>query len=771
MGSRRRQSALARADRTAVQRRGRRAGIVATAAVSLLLGASVLPLPSTGSAETGARQPSPIRPQLKTPPRGTRVNVEADKLTYDANRKFATATGRVIITYGNYVLVARKVTYDQRRDILRADGEVRLREPGGNILEADIAQLQNRFRDGFAEHLRLLLTNDATLTADYARRTDGTITVYDRVAYTRCKDCVLSTGEPLWQLKSVEATHNEDEGVIYHKNATLEFAGVPVFWLPRLSHPDPTNKRHSGFLIPQFFYSSQLGAGLEIPYFWELAPHYDITFRPVLTSKQGPLMRAIWRHRLRTGSYNVDAAGIYQLQPETVSPPGDVHERGYVRTEGDFRINQAWTWGWDATALSDETVGRRYKIDNRTEIASYAHVTGIHDRNYFTARAYHFQGLLTTDDSSTFPVMAPYIRHSYVFGQPVFGGELGFNSSIYSIHRDTATSPFTTVNHGTDQTRFITEATWQRQMINSYGQIITPFASLRSDLYITDNVPDPTAPGGFRDNEITSRFHPTAGVDIRWPFVRSDGLGQHVLTPVVQVLASTSERKSDRIGNEDAISLNFDHTSLFLHDRFTGLDRIEGGTRVNAGLLYNILFDNGGFAKFSLGESFHLAGRNSFMDGSGLEGSQSDIVAALALQPVDTLRFTYQVRVDETDLDINAQEAGLSFDYKRLTAAMNYVKLDAEPAYGRVDREEQLWFQGSLGLGGGFSLFGGFRYDFILDKSIRNHVGVRFECDCANFELFYKEDVSSDGDVDEDRAIMLSIELKTLGSTGFGSGI
>ena len=743
----------------------------AAGALAVLLGAFALPLATPGYAETSDGRSTAIRPHLKTPPAGTRINVVADRLTYDSRREFATATGRVVIKYGKYVLVARKVTYDQRGDVLRADGEVRLLEPGGNILEADIAQLQNRFRDGFAQYLRLLLTNDATLTADYAKRTNGTITVYDHVAYTRCKDCVLPSGEPLWQLKSVEATHDEEEGVIYHRNATFEFAGVPVFWLPRLSHPDPNNKRHSGFLIPGFFYSRELGAGVEVPYFWNLAPNYDITFRPLLTTAQGPLLRAVWRHRLATGVYSVDAAGIYQFDADAVSAPGNKDVRGYIRTKGDFRINSRWDWGWDATALTDDTIARRYKIEDRTEIASYAHITGINDRNYLTARAYHFRGLLLTDDDSTFPVMAPYIRHNFVFDQPVLGGELGVNSSIYSIHRDTATSPFATVNHGTDQTRFTNEVTWRRQMIGSMGQIVTPFASVRSDLYITDNVPDPTVPGGFRDDEVTARVHPTAGVDIRWPFISSNTLGQHIVTPVVQVLASTNERKSDRIGNEDAVTLNFDHSSLFLQDRFTGLDRIEGGTRVNAGLLYTLLLPNGGFAKASIGQSFHLAGENSFGAGSGLDGNNSDLVGAVAIQPFDSLRLTYQARFAENGFDIHSQEAGLNFDYKRLSAALNYVKLDAEPSFGRPMNQEQVWAQASLGLGGGWSLFGGVRYDLALDERIRNHVGFRFECDCFDFEIYYKEDFTSDGDVEEDRSIIMSIELKTLGSTRFGSGI
>ena len=126
--------------------------------------------------------------------------------------------------------------------------------------------------------------------------------------------------------------------------------------------------------------------------------------------------------------------------------------------------------------------------------------------------------------------------------------------------------------------------------------------------------------------------------------------GQHVITPVAQVIAATDETEEDEIGNEDAINLNFDHTNLFLHDRFSGDDRYEGGTRVNAGVLYSYLMANGGFLRASVGESFHVAGENSFVDGSGLEESESDLVAAIALQPWENLRFTYQTRFDNDGL-------------------------------------------------------------------------------------------------------------------------
>jgi LPS-assembly protein len=355
---------------------------------------------------------------------------------------------------------------------------------------------------------------------------------------------------------------------------------------------------------------------LRCPYFWELAPNYDITFRPLLTTHQGPLLRAEWRHRLARGVYSVDAGGIHQLDRD-VRPPGDRRWRGFARTRGDFNINENWTWGWDATAVSDDTFMRRYRIDNRTEIVSQAHLTGLSGRNYFTAQTLHFQGLLRGDASETFPYVLPYMRHDYIFDRPVLGGEFGIDTNVYSLMRDDPWMPFPTVQQARRQSRAVVDAHWQRRMVGAMGQVITPFARLRGDVYVTEDLPEVTDPARRRDEEITARMLPTAGVDLRWPFMRSDGLGTHVVTPVAQIISSANEVRRDRIGNEDAIQVNFDHTGLFLHDRFMGEDRFEGGTRANLGLLYTMLLPTGGFARASLASPSTLPARTALPPNQG----------------------------------------------------------------------------------------------------------------------------------------------------------
>jgi LPS-assembly protein len=710
-----------------------------------------------------------IKPITKKPPAGTRVNVEADRIAFDSKSKIATATGTVRITYGPYTLVATKVVYNEANGTFKANGSVELREPNGNILQAETAELQNKFKEGFAKHLRALLTNDVTITAEYATRQEDGITIYEHASYTACKDCSTKNGSPLWEITTTKTVHDEKAKNLYHTNPTLRFAGVPVAWLPYAEMPDSTVDRRSGFLLPSFHSGDTYGIGVTTPYFLELGRSSDITFSPRWTTEQGPVADVEFRQRLKSGSYQIRGYGVYQL--DEVAPPGDTTWRGAVETTGGFKLNDTWDWGWDGTLTSDKTFLSNYDFSGRNLATSKLYLTGMEDRNYFSAQALHFRTLSLVEDQSTIPVALPYINSEYTFDQAVLGGEMSVDFSAYSLSRDDPETPFTTINHGTDQTRAVSNVNWQKQMTTGAGQVITPFARLRSDLYITNNVPDPLAFGGFRESETTGRIMPSVGVDVRWPFIASYDFGQSIITPVFQAIAATDETDEEKIGNEDAISLNFDNSSLFLQDRFTGQDRYEGGTRANIGVLYSFLGENGGFARVSLGESFHIAGGNSFDLGSGLDGTQSDLVGAIVLQPWDNLGLSYQARVEEDLSSINVQEAFANFSWERFSGSLGYVYLDSEPSAGREDTIQQIESDASFRFTEAWSLFGGFKYDLVNDQFWSKSAGIAFDCDCMSAKLTYSETNTADASSGTDRTLRLSVELRTIGRTGFSAGL
>ena len=75
---------------------------------------------------------------------------------------------------------------------------------------------------------------------------------------------------PPWSIQSSKMIHDSKKKTIYYDNAVIKVYDLPIFYMPKLSHPDPTVNRRSGFLTPDFSDSKNLGPGISVPYFWAI---------------------------------------------------------------------------------------------------------------------------------------------------------------------------------------------------------------------------------------------------------------------------------------------------------------------------------------------------------------------------------------------------------------------------------------------------------------------------------------------------------------------
>ena len=706
-----------------------------------------------------------ISPVTTEPAPGTKVNVDATRITYDPNSTVATADGNVVMVYGPYTLTATKVKYNQSTGVFDANGSVVLKEPNGNVLFADSAEIRNKFKQGFARHVKALLTNDVTITADFVRRVNGDITIFEKATYTACKDCKTRSGHPLWEIDSDQTTHDIKSHNLYHVHPRFKLNGATIVSLPYFNMPDPAVTRRSGFLTPDLKTGPDYGIGVVVPYFWALSPSTDLTFRPVLTTRQGPIADIEYRQAFENGTMNARGIGVHQFTD--LPYPEDRQWRGAITSHGRFFSGTDWTYGWDGTLNTDRTFLNSYNYDDRVIATNDVYATGVWDQTYLNAQVFNFGSLSTGVDPNSLPYAMPFVSGDVVTQDPTFGGQFDFSWNAYSLHRAAPVSPFTTVNQGTDQTRATTQANWHKQFYGDMGTVITPFANLRSDVFVTENVPDPTAASGFTSTVLT-RVLPEAGVDARLPFVAHLPVGQSIISPVFQLVTSANEGSTTGIGNEDAITLNYDHTSLFLADRFSGLDRYEGGTHADFGLTYSLIGNNGGFIRASAGQSVHLAGQNSFVDGSGLADNESDLVGAIVFRPWDVLGFSYEARLKDDLSAFNRQEASASLSFDRLSANVSYLNFAPQPAYGLPTQQHWASADARYNFGNGWNVFGGLSYDFINRTVSQRTLGVEFDCDCMNFRLAY---VGTEDSATHQLStkVLMSVEFATIGKTGFAA--
>jgi LPS-assembly protein len=744
--------------------------------------------------------------------------VRANEINYDHANDRVAAVGSVQIYYAGATLEADRVIYDQKTKRVHAEGNVKLTEANGRVTYGEIINLSDDFRDGFVDSLRLDAPDQTRLAASRADRSGGNITVLQSGVYTACEACAEDPRKPpKWQVKAARIIHDQGEQMIYFENASIEFWGVPLAYIPYFATPDPTAKRKTGFLIPTYGSNSRYGLSVTTPYYWALAPNYDFTLTPKITTQQGPLVQGEWRHRLLNGSYTIRASGIFQLDPDKFgNTPGNREWRGDVSSTGQFRINDRWVWGWDGTLISDKTYYQDYGFyryqamdllrSTPDYVMSQAYLQGRGERSFFDLRAMYFYGFTSADSQRQSPVVHPTLNHEYVFAQPVLGGELGIRSNLTSISRQEAN--FEAINLAAaagqlcsitnadpaqktaancmlrgvpgDYTRASTEITWRRSIVDQFGQVFTPFASLRGDLASVNVSAEPGVSNFITtgSNEV-ARFMPTVGLEYRYPFINVQSWGTQTIEPIAQLIIRPNETSIGSLPNEDSQSFIFDASNLFRVNKFAGWDRVEGGGRLNVGGRYTAQFNQGGYLSVVAGQSYHLFGLNSFdvasstntgLD-SGLDKARSDYVASVTYQPNSQLSLSSRFRFDEANYSVQRSEYEAAFNFERWSTSIMYGFYAPQPEIGFLESREGITSTARFKLSANWQAFGGVRYDLKNGQLNETQIGMGYVDDCLILALNYITEYQYTTTNEHNHTVMLQFSLRTIGGTQTRQGL
>jgi LPS-assembly protein len=783
-------------------------------------------LPSAIAAPT-----PPAQPAAEAAKPADKLVIEADELVYDKDKNTVTATGSVQLFYKGRVLQADRVIYDRNTKRVYAEGHAKMTDERGDIVYGSRFELSDDFRQGFIDSVQLLTSDKTRFTSPRVER-NGDVTVLNEGAYTACEPCKNHPDwPPFWQVRAARIIENQETHTIYFEDAQMLFWGVPLFYMPYFSAPDPTVNKKTGLLAPSFVSGANLGYGVSWPYFINLAPNYDLTLIPTYLSKQGLLGEVDWRQRLSNGQYSIRATGIDEQQPNVfpVYPygAGDQRLRGSVETKGNFFLNQDWQFGWNATWLSDKFYANDYRLQGIDfsnyyfqDVVSSIYLRGQADHSFFDLSAYHFEGATANDDNHTLPEAVPVLDYNRVFDVPAdrsngIGGQATIDVNIANIDQtnaafqSTGLQTFDNAYHlynvcettvggkyvntyypgacmlrsiAGDYTRASGQASWQRSYIDPIGEVWKPFVFARLDGESTElnetgsityassigssTVANSSQAAFFSGGDQGSFARGMAGVGLeyQYPFTMSSSWGSQTITPIGQFIVRPSEVIPSIQPNEDAQSLVFDETNLFAWNKFSGYDRIEGGTRLNYGMQYTANFANGGHADVIGGESIQVAGQNSYTlfdvanTGleSGLDKTFSNFVAGETLQPTSApVSLISKQQFDSTTFQLDRFDAIAKANVAGVNASLDYALYAAQPALGWEYPREGLTGSASYNFLERWSVNG----SLVLDMSrhyydtagqetpifypIGYSFGFGYKDDCTTFTLKYSSSLSA----------------------------
>lgn len=691
------------------------------------------------------------------------IDFAADTLTYDNNSDVVTAQGNVILVRGGYRLRAKAVEYNRRTGIVEARGNVVVIDPGGNQAFGDRVELSESLRDGAIENILLVLQDGGRLAARSGTRVGGRSEL-ERAVYSPCdiEDSEGCPKQPVWQIKAIKIVHDPARERITYRHAYFELFGVPVLYLPSMSHPVGGAGNASGLLVPDVRFDRSLGLEVQIPYYLSFAKNRDLTITPYLYSDANPMLGLEYRQLFDAGPVRVGGLGTYSRLTDRLGTE-QKDFRGYFFANGRFQHSTPWRSTFGARLTTDDTFLRRYDISRDDTLRNFYTLERFGSDSYLSVESWAFQGLRIGDRAGQQPIALPLVDFQWRPATDTLGGRLEVRANTLAITR----------TDGQDTQRALAQVRWDASRYTSLGQRVTATAMLRGDAYHTDDADSAPFPMYAGKNGWATRFIPVAALDMEWPFAGPALGGMQTLTPRVQLVASDTGDNED-IPNEDARAVDLEDTNLFSLNRFPGFDRWSDGARVTYGARWTL--DRPRWrVEVEGGQSYRIDDEDQqFPGGTGLSGNFSDFVGRSTLRLGSLIDVTHRFRLDKTSLAIRRNELDATIGTTRTYATIGYVRLNRNIMLEDLQDREEVRVGGRLAFAQYWSVFGSAIIDLtggdddplnVSDgyEPVRHRVGIAYQDECFELGITWRRDYTQDRDFRRGNTFLLRVALKNLG--------
>lgn len=635
-----------------------------------------------------------------------------------------------------------------------------------------------------------------------------TFSHYKDVSYTSCPP-----GNQDWIIHASRLKMNKDSGIAAAKNAWLEFKGLPLFYTPFISFP-MDNRRITGLLTPHFAISGENGFDGTLPFYWNIAPNYDLLFRPRFLAKRGVMLGADFRY--------MNSISQSKLSLDVL--PYDDRRNGQTRYQAHFDnqtiLGPHTNTNIDLNYVSD----KRYisELRNALGFTDIRHIRSIADLNYnregvnFLTRMENYQ----TIDQSIPANQRPYrklpqvmLNLNHAFEQLPLPVKVGLdNEFVFFAHSHTQddNAGFRNV----DGERFNINPYVSLPFKNASGFAVPKFSFLYTQ-YLLNNQFDrfPGSPSTSSLPDDISRTLPIASFDTglfaetELNFNNSSYI--HTLEPrLFYVYIPYVDQTAQPVFDTAVYDFNFD--SLFRENSFTGIDRVQNTNQLTLALTTRLLDANTGKErlKFSVGDIFYLENRRAMLDANdpnafinvpayyrGLlqrdnRHTFSNVVAELSGQVTDKLGFSSGIQWDPYHGEpIPCRLDSVAPDCVTKQIPRTQVALHYQPKPNQIVNVAYRYRQGLVStadasfrwpLFANWFAVGRWQYSLLHDKTTESFLGLEKENCCWRFRIIGRRFINglnldssnqttSFGTLansESQTTIMLQIELKSLSAFG-----
>lgn len=661
--------------------------------------------------------------------------LKADEVDGDQATNTITASGNVEVSKGTSVIYSDKAVYEKNGGIIRAIGNVKIKDFEVGNIRATQAEVKDDFSSGKFLESQVIFTDGSYLTSPEIDRKNPLITVLQRPIFSICPNPEISSNNELagkkrdlFSIKSRQTTIDREENVMKSKGGIMRFYNVPFFYTPYISIGLPSKKKKSGFLNPSYTKSTNLGLGVRIPYYFYIAPNMDLTVNPLIgISNNQILIDNEFRHKASYGEYKLGAElannKIASNSNSTVVKRTDRQYRWHLTGEGKFDFTQNSGLDFKSNLVSDRNYLRDYHFNYLNYSLSKVNVDYIRGRDYHAVKMIKIQELENATTRKYEPLILPQID-SHIESKPIFFKE------TFAL---TSNATMITRQDGLQYHR----ASLSPEVnlpFNLRGNLFNLNSKIQNDFYWLKN--QTSAATQYQNTQTNTK--PEFSVNWKLPLIKKTQNNTLLVEPMINLVMSSYRKNFSVLPNEDSNSSELTVSNLFVSDRLAGFDRNESGKRANYGVKTSFFDKKLGQFGLTLGQGYKKSGnaQDAVIKGFGAN-NKSNIVGQALYKAKKYFSLTYSFQLNESNYsnDVNQVSTSLAFD--RISFGVDYLLLKTSSQNSQ--KAEQATFSTSAKLSNEWSITLATRKDIVLGRTLSRSALISRDGCCTMFSFSVME--------------------------------
>ena len=524
-------------------------------------------------------------------------------------------------------ITADKIEYDVKSETLKTSGDTEIVNQSGQRMTLTDSYLSKNGENLSGSDIKLWLGDHVYVESDNIVRSGIDTIAYD-ATFTACDNC--DAFGDAWTITTKKITHDMESRMLRFYSPVLRTYDIPVFWLPFFEMPDPGIKHKSGFLMPDFGSTNNMGTQINIPLYISFSDTHDLTFTSSILTKENPLFQIEHRLNLNHSQYRTQGAYTHNRDGE---------DRWYIFNNDVIELGDYARATVYLERASDKTFLQKYGFyEDQPYLDSGATIELFGESGYVVADAHIFQELRATTGQYSVPSgnILPNVRATYQTAPLFKETYVKLNADVLGISGD-----------GTASQRLVGDARIVSPWTLWGGNRITASVSARYDVYnfYHTDIVDVADFSGLKD-----RFLPSGYVEWGLPLFRPSDNWTHVIEPRARFTAMRRTGEDQFTFNNDSAGTFLSDTTLFSDNRFSGLDLWENGTYADYGVRYSAFNQSGQMIEVFLGQTYDFSERADTDPNSGFHNGASDFVGRIEYDNSKWIDLATRFRLSREDL-------------------------------------------------------------------------------------------------------------------------